>query len=503
LKERMEALLEAGASILIDGDAVDAVIDEIYSPEEGIRVRKGGPLIERDKHQVEAMRLSLRSGFAIVSGGPGTGKTSLMVNMLRCFVRSGIRVEDVLLGAPTGRAAQRMTEAIQYSIDTIQSPAACDAELLKLKGSTLHKLLRYRASHHDFYYREANPLPASVIIIDEVSMVDVIMMERFLRAVDPSKTQLVFLGDKDQLPSVEAGAVLAEMIPDGKRAERFKGRLVILEKVYRSGKHLMLLAGQIKQGRLPEHDPISFEAALQLPPDQWGIVPNEGIQAWRRHIRLWVEEHYLHPGHGGAESFHDLVGEAGHMGVGALLHSGEGRKILDPIFHKVRQARILSLVRNGSYGCIGINQYIVSHLAPRLGNPALAEGGCFAGAVILITRNDYSKELFNGDVGVVLQDNEGAFRVFFPRFDGYKAFPMDILPPWELAFAMTVHKSQGSEFDDVLLVLPPDVDHRLLTREIVYTGITRARKRMIIHGTDAALATALSRRITRLSGLEW
>ena len=503
LRRSMEALLQAKPSVTGADSNIDAFMDEIYSPEHSIRIGKDGRPIERDSDQVEALRMSLRSQFCIISGGPGTGKTSLMVNLLRCLVRAGIRVEDILLGAPTGRAAQRMTEAVQRNINTIASPQECDRELLNLKGSTLHKLLRYRSSHHDFYYRETNPLPASVIILDEVSMVDVIMMERFLRAVDASRTQLIFLGDKDQLPSVEVGAVFAAMIPDGTRAERFKDRLTVLKTVYRSGKNLLELAGQINQGKFPEYAPVSFASALQMAADQWAVVPNEGVRTWRHCIRLWVDHHYLSPGNGGESNFHDLAFEAGRMDVGTLLHSESGREILGRIFERVEQARILSLVRNGIYGCNGINREVAGRLGDAAGHSIWLEKGYFAGAVIIITQNDYAKELFNGDVGVVVRDNAGAYRAFFPRFGAYIAYSMDMLPPWELAFAMTVHKSQGSEFDDVLLVLPQDDTHRLLTREIVYTGITRARKRIILHGTDSALNSALRQKIERQSGLAW
>jgi exodeoxyribonuclease V alpha subunit len=503
LRRRMETLLQAEPSVRMSESDIASIIEEIYGSDLSIRVRKDGRPIEPDAHQAEALRLSLRSQFCIVSGGPGTGKTSLMVNMLRCLVRAGVRADEILLGAPTGRAGQRMTEAIQQAIPTIASPADCDRELLNLKGSTLHKLLRYRSSHHDFYYRETNPLPASVIILDEVSMVDVMMMERFLRAVDASKTRLIFLGDKDQLPSVEAGAVFAEMIPDGTRAERFKGRLVVLETVYRSGRNLMGLAGEINRGSFPEYAPISFEAGLELPPDQWGVVQNDGIQAWRRHIQMWVVHHYLSPVHDDDRNFSDLVSEAGRMDAGGLFHSETGEAILDEIFQRVQQARALSLVRNGIYGCTGINREIAGWLTAGAGHLTWVQKGYFAGAVIMITRNDYAKELFNGDVGVVIRDRSGAYRALFPRFGGYIAFSMDMLPPWELAFAMTVHKSQGSEFDDVLLVLPQDEAHRLLTREIVYTGVTRAKKRILIYGTALVLSNALERRIERQSGLGW
>ena len=503
LRLRMEALLRAEPSFKISENRIEAYLEEIYSPQLSIRVSRGGLPIEQDKHQVEAIRLSLSLQFSIISGGPGTGKTSLMVNIIRCFRRAGLRTKEILLGAPTGRAAQRMTEAVQYNINTIKDPSEDDEELLSLKGSTLHKILRYRSYDHGFYYSEINPLPASVIILDEVSMVDVVMMEKFLRAVDPSRTKLIFLGDKDQLPSVEAGAVLAEMIPDGIRAERFKDRLTVLEKVYRSGANLLGLAKQINKGICPKYSTLPFKSALQLKPDKWAFVQNEGIRAWRNHIRLWTEYHYLKPVHGDSRSFRDLIAEACSMDYAGLLNSDPGQEILGEIFNGIESARVLSLVRNGIYGCTGINKEVADYLSLEFDASAWIKKGCFSGAAIMITRNDYSKELFNGDVGVVIREERGIYRAFFQRLGSYIAFSLDILPPWELAFAMTVHKSQGSEFDNVLLVLPEDETHRLLTREIIYTGITRAKRRLIIYGTESALSNALQRKTERQSGLRW
>lgn len=503
LEDQVETLLHGKNSLSVSDKEIEFLIGDIFSPELSIRISKHGKPIDRDSCQVDAIRLSLGSQFSIISGGPGTGKTSLMVNILRCLVRAGIPTEHILIGAPTGRAAQRMTEAVQYSINTIRNPSDMDIELLNLKGSTLHKILRYRRHSHDFYYRDTNPLPASAIILDEVSMVDVVMMDKFLKAVDPAKTKLIFLGDKDQLPSVDAGAVFAEMIPDGIRAERFKDRLILLEKVYRSGENLLRLAEQINQGKGPEFTSVSFESALNIDTDKWAFVRPEGIREWEQDLRLWTQHHYLSPFNKHDKSFLDLISEAGGIGTDQLINSDSGREILHQCFAVIKRARILSLVRNGIFGCIGINSRITQHLKSVFGPYAGPEKRFFAGAVIMITRNDYSKELFNGDVGIVIRDANGDYRAFFPRFDSYIGLAMDLLPPWEHAFAMTVHKSQGSEFDDVLLVLPEDEKHRLLTREIVYTGITRAKKRVVLYGTESALRTAFQRKIERHSGLMW
>ena len=175
----------------IPDQKIDNLLEEIYSNPLAIRVGPDNTPITRDLQQLKAIRLALTSQFSIISGGPGTGKTSLMVNILRCLVRTGVPISQIIFGAPTGRAAQRMTETIQNNIATIQTPSSQDSDLLSMKGSTLHKILRYRSYEHEFYYRKTNPLPASVAVIDEVSMVDVVMLDKFLKATDP-KTQSLF-----------------------------------------------------------------------------------------------------------------------------------------------------------------------------------------------------------------------------------------------------------------------------------------------------------------------
>ena len=503
LKDRIDAFLKASVSLTLPDQKIDARIDEIYADQLAIRVGPTHSPIAKDAQQIAAIRLVLKSQFSIISGGPGTGKTSLMVNILRCLVREGIPVSRIILGAPTGRAAQRMTETVQSNIASIQELSDDDAALLELKGSTLHKILGYRSYQHEFYYRETNPVPASVVVVDEVSMVDVVMLDKFLQAIDPAQTKLILLGDKNQLPSVEAGSVLAEMIPDGTRAARFEERFVVLQKVYRSGTHLLALANQANQGSFPPFKAVAFDHALSQASDQWAFVKAENFGQWQRHLHQWVNVQYLRPISGGAESYAALIRRAGEMTADHITSSEAGRSLLGRIFSVVERARILSLLRKGIYGCTVINDVIADHLIHYCDPSAKWQSDGFSGALVIITRNDYSKELFNGDVGVILKDGHEAYRAFFHRSGTYISFRVTLLPAWEFAFAMTVHKSQGSEFDDVLLVLPDDENHRLLTREIVYTGITRAKKRVLLYGSQAALNTALQRKIKRQSGLMW
>jgi len=491
LKKNMEALLQAEVSNPLAMPEIETCIEQIYTDPLAIRVGPDNIPLDRDPQQTEALRLALNSQFAIISGGPGTGKTSLMVNILRCLVRQGLSCSHVILGAPTGRAAQRMTETVQSNIASIRTPAPEDLALRELKGSTLHKILGYRSAAHEFRYRETNPLPASLVVIDEVSMVDVVMLDRFLQAIDPMQTKLILLGDKNQLPSVEAGAVFAEMIPDGKRAARFEAHLVVLQKVYRSGTNLLDLANQAKQGSFPALDAVAFDTALSIKTDHWAFVQARGFERWRRDLHQWVDYQYLCPIPGNQENYADMIKRAGELTAEQTAASQPGKTLLKGIFAVIERARILSLQRNGRYGCTVINDVIAAQLAHILDPAVNLQAQGFSGALIIITRNDYPKALFNGDVGVIIKDAEDNYRAFFHRSGEYTSFPVNLLASWEFGFAITVHKSQGSEFDDVLLVLPDDEKHRLLTREIVYTGITRAKKRVLVYGSQMALNTAL------------
>ena len=503
LKDNVEKFLQAENSCLLSPSEMDHILDRIYSDTCVIRIGNGKNPIVRDQGQVNALKTALKTQFSIITGGPGTGKTSLMVNIIRCLVRTGIKVSDIILAAPTGRAAQRMTEALQNNIASIENPSRDDLDLLHLKGSTLHKILRYRSSTHDFYYRDTNPLPASVVVVDEVSMVDVVMLDTFLQALDSSKSKLILLGDKDQLPSVDAGAVFAEMIPDGSRAASFGDRLTVLQKVYRSGTNLMDLAMHVNKGELPPFEEVSFETALSSEPDRWSFIDSGRGSVWKEHLHYWVQHHYLNPPEDHARSYRELIIEAEKVDPEHLAASETGRDLLHGIFSFADRARILSSIRNGIYGCNWINTLISDYLISEL-DPFPASGtDSFSGALILITRNDYSKGLFNGDVGVMIKDPATTYKTFFRRGEEYVGFPTSLLPSRELAFAMTVHKSQGSEFDNVLLVLPEDENNRLLTREIIYTGITRAKERVSIYGAKSVLKSAIRRKIERQSGFKW
>ncbi len=235
-------------------------------------------------------------------------------------------------------------------------------------------------------------------------------------------------------------------------------------------------------------------AFVELPE---GPVPDADIEAWARH-------HYIQPPDEGVNGYLDDVLALGQASDSTqpIEHSPARMALLDSLFDAACRRRILTVLRHGPRGACEINTRIARHLQPRF-DPGCPPGNrLFNGALIMITRNDYARSLFNGDIGIVLRNSEnGDYQAFFRHTAGVSAFPAMGLPDWELAFAMTVHKSQGSEFEDTCLILPDDRQHRLLSREILYTAVTRASRRLIVCGTVPVFEAALERTINRTSGM--
>lgn len=500
LKQRLKSLIALHGAPEWTDETTQAVIDHLYG--EAVVIRKGadGAPITRDPFQVDAIRAALTAPLLIISGGPGTGKTSLLVNILRALVRTGTDPSRIMLAAPTGRAAQRMSETLMSNLATIAEPEDVDLQLSRLRGSTLHKLLVYRSRNGRFLFGERRYIPADVIAVDEVSMVDVVMMDRLLQAVEPGRTRVILIGDKDQLPSVEAGSVLADMSPAAGSA--FASHFVELRHVFRSAGQLLELAQAINAGNPVSLEPIGFDQALTVTAGQWAFVTAGDGEAMNQHLDRWVMHHYVKQKNQNGDSYLDLVRQVIQRMNSPESVDGENRTdLLSRLFTFAYQCRILTLLRHGRNGARWINHRIAAGLRQILDPDGNPDDRLFSGALIMITRNDYTRDLFNGDVGLVMRRSDGMNQVYFQRTGGMVAFPVSGLTDWDLAFAMTVHKSQGSEFDDTLLMLPDDSNHRLLTREAVYTAATRASRRLIVYGTVAAFKTALKRKIQRQSGL--
>ena len=481
LKNSLLGFLALPESVRHTDDAIDAVVEELYTPGAVIRSGGAGQPIARDPFQEAAIRAALTRSLLIVSGGPGTGKTSLLGNMLRALVRSGTDPARILLAAPTGRAALRMSEALIASLATVASPAESDRSLAQLRGSTLHKLLIYRNRSNTFLHGRLHPLDADVVAVDEVSMVDVVMMDRLFEAIDPQRTRVILIGDKDQLPSVDAGSVLADLSPAANSS--FSDHFVELTTCYRSGGQLLDLARAINAGQPLEPKSVEFDEALQLEAGHWAFVDSGNPEAIHDDLDRWIRYHYIDDR---TEHSGSYVQSVARLPQPSLRVAGKDQwqTRVAALFMVAQRCRILSLLRRGPKGTAWLNRYIAATLQPQLDPGGDPGGRLFNGALIMITRNDYERGLFNGDVGIILRHPDGIYIACFKRYDGLAMFPAASLPDWDLAFAMTVHKSQGSEFEDTWLILPDDPGHRLLTREIVYTAATRASRRQsgLMHG---------------------
>jgi exodeoxyribonuclease V alpha subunit len=499
---------------------------------------EGRPL-QLDERQQLALGLALLRNLALISGGPGTGKTSIVLTLLRCFVRCGFVPERIALAAPTGRAAQRLTDAVRVGLDSLGELPDADACLRDLNAQTLHHLLSYHPRRGIFGRHVENPIPADVVIVDEVSMVGLVLMSQLLQALKPT-TKLILLGDKDQLPSVEAGAVLANLVPDGGQpafgpelraqleqilpdldipaGKHSQDILVILEENYRSQPAIRAVARAINRqeveivDRLPvigeergvrgegrSYETLAARPSPLAPPHGCWLLPQTqgNVQELRFLLEQWAELQYLEASPG-QSSYHELVSRCAGLTITEQMLP-EHKDLLDQLFQSLARSRLLTLVREGPWGCVDINRFLDQYLRQRWDR--FGRGGLFAGAPVLITRNDHVRQLYNGDVGVTLRGPGGGLRVLFPRQGGYAAFAAEALPAHELGFALTVHKSQGSEYGQVLLILPPAGGKRLLTKEMVYTGTTRAKKVAVVCATKEALRLAISRKIERESGL--
>ena len=501
LKQRLEAFLAHKGDRSLSDDSIQAIIDDLFRDGAVLRKGTGNLPIRRDPDQVSAIQAALTAPLLIISGGPGTGKTSLLVNMLRALVRSGTDPSRILLAAPTGRAAQRMSETLGGSLATITNPDNADRHLFHLRGSTLHKLLVYRPRTGDFLYGPGRPIPADVIVVDEVSMVDVVMMDRLFQATDPERTRVILMGDKDQLPSVEAGSVLADLSPTADNP--LSNYVVLLHNVYRSGGQLLELAQAINAGHPVPLIPVSFYEALNLEDGRWAFVAAEGGGTLGRRIDQWVWYQYIQVPKGHAQNYVDIVHRLSRLKnpIPAIDHS-QHSELIDRLLSIAFRCRILTVHRHGTTGSGWINDRIALALRQILDPGSNIGLRMFNGALIMVIRNDYRRDLYNGDLGVVIfNEEEGLYYVYFKHTSGIVAFPVSGLPDWDLAFATTVHKSQGSEFEDTLLFLPDDPEHRLLSREILYTAATRASRRLIVHGKQAAFEVARMRKIERQSGL--
>jgi exodeoxyribonuclease V alpha subunit len=436
--------------------------------------------------------------FCVISGGPGTGKTTTVAKILALLLELNRDVPlQISLAAPTGKAAARLQEALDRAKKDLPIAEAVKGRF-PAEAHTLHRLLGLRPGGGGFRSQADNSLTTDVVIIDEASMVDLALLAR-LTAVLPERSRLILLGDQDQLASVEAGAVLGDICDTG-RPHGFSPALIrifqeVLEEKAAWPKEEAPIRG-LQDGIVSLRRNYRFGADSGIGAVSRLINEGEADLALARIRGRETEDigwRELPP----AERLARVLRESVREGFRSYLE----QKDPEAVFERLNAFRILCALREGPFGVQGLN-YLVEQQLQREGRIRL-EGRWYRGRPILITQNDYTLRLFNGDVGVILPDPEAdqELRAWFPGEKGqWRKFPPRRLPAHETVYALTVHKSQGSEFDRVLLLLP-DRDAPVLTRELLYTGITRARKRVEIWGREGVFRQAVARRIRRSSGL--
>ena len=489
----VEAVSNGLAERTAKNDAGDALSEAELATATGF---KGFSL---NKEQLQAVKMAAQKRFVVVTGGPGTGKTTVVCAMLRALMARGLDVDEIALAAPTGRAAQRMGEALRNQCVNAEGlDSEMRLKIESLDGLTIHSLLG--GFPPNWRYTAANKLPLKLVVVDESSMVDVHLMKALVAAL-PQDCRLVLLGDKDQLPSVETGALLGDMV--GGLQASF---VVRLTESKRFTEDFAACANAINAGTVEKF--VRLTAAVASDNGDW-LATFDTAQTEDKCFRCLLPEK-AHPSichnrllewatHYGLLNGGRLVEQASDPSLkhDAALTAGNLSPKAKAIFAALDRSRILTVVRRGPYGVHGVNELLVkARFGGRLPFNPLAK----AGVPVIVTRNTPARKLWNGDVGVTVEGEAGMV-VMFPRGDKVVCCPVGLLPEHDLAYAITVHKSQGSEFENVLMVLPDDDQHPLLNRQLVYTGITRAKKRAVILGTESALEQAIGNKLERDTGL--
>jgi exodeoxyribonuclease V alpha subunit len=398
----------------------------------------------------------------VLTGGPGTGKTTTVAGLLALIAADAGAPPRIALTAPTGKAAARLQEAVDEAQRDRRFTDEDRARLAGLTASTMHRLLGWRpGSSTRFAHHRGNRLPHDVIVVDETSMVSLTMMARLLEAVR-SDTRLILVGDPDQLASVEAGAVLADLVAG--LSERGSAAVTALRTTHRFGEGIGQLAEALRAG-----DPDRALALLDGGSPRLRLVDPEDAEAMAG-LRERLTAH--------ASELRDkaLAGDA----AGALSAAD--------------QHRLLCAHRDGPWGALHWNRQIDRALAELAG---VWLGDWYAGRPVLITANDYSVGLFNGDTGVTVARPDGSLAV---HIAGGSTYAPARLGDIETLHAMTVHKSQGSQAREVSVLLPP-ADSPLLTRELFYTAVTRAQESVTVIGSRDAIVAAVTHRAQRATGL--
>jgi exodeoxyribonuclease V alpha subunit len=508
LANRLAALLTTTQAQVDAEKLADALRDVIARPV----IVQGQQIVLTDE-QCEVVGASARTGLTVVSGGPGTGKTSIVVAIMRLMVRLGVDPSEIVLAAPTGKAAYRMGECVGESLTRIENRDAVDQALLDahLEPATIHRLLGYSPESGRFRHHRNNPLSAKVIIVDEGSMLDVTLMERLTNAIQP-EARLILLGDANQLPSVAAGSVFRDLVPslaqDSGPLSAASMRLGVNHRMNTqsaAGRSILLAARSINDGDVTLLNAVDESNTPIVPrrssPKELAFAGVEFLATSSRDFGPFLDRWYAERVRGGRE-IAELVGHE-YVERDSRFDDADCER-LRQLFAHAGKSRILCVTRVFETGADQINARLHSRAAESAG--LAAERLPFAvGEPLIVLRNDYERGLFNGDNGIRLWVRRGAASqipmAIFPRGDNFVAFRFDALREFvELGYAMTVHKAQGSEFDSIAIILP-EKPVAVLTRELIYTAVSRSRASVVLVGNESTFNHAIASRVERFSGL--
>jgi exodeoxyribonuclease V alpha subunit len=426
--------------------------------------------------QQQAIRAAIGRHLSVITGGPGTGKTTTVLDLLLVLIRDRLRETgrppSIRLAAPTGKAAQRMAESLRFGLGheprrgLLKHTADWHPVRAALPDSagTLHRLLGADPGADRFRHGPGRPLAADVVVVDEASMVDLNLMRALFDALAP-KCSLILLGDPDQLVSVSAGSVLADLVRASQSLARPGRYFHRLQRGYRADDALGPVNDAIRAG-----DADALQQAITASRGRVALRPATDVGVLKRMLADWY----------------------------AQLHSTAYREAIDTgdapaAFAELARAQLLCALREGSWGVHAINAW----LDERHG------GVSQPGRPVIVRSNDPLKRLWNGDIGLTMLRG-GQLRIVFPPLPGesvWRDYAPAELSTTEAAWALTIHQSQGSEYGRVALLLPPDAEHRILSRQLIYTGATRARQQLEFWADAAVLAGAISRITQRRGGL--
>jgi exodeoxyribonuclease V alpha subunit len=454
------------------------------------------------EEQRQAVRAGLRRKLSLITGGPGTGKTSIVLAILQAALAAGTPPEAIRLAAPTGKAANRMAKDLGRVALSPGLPMP----------RTLHGLLDYVPSQERYRHHAGNPLSADLVIVDEASMIDLVLMDRLLQAVKP-EARLILLGDKDQLPSVDPGCVFKDLVVSLPRIRSLLTRSLRMKLADAAGRAILLASRKVNRPvqtdrpmEEPEEGLFEGEAAIRIreggEPFQGSMVELADLDmaAMAAFLDRWLPVQVE-----GLDGFHDKIRHV-FTCLDGTWDPGDLPRLKE-LFDYQNQARILCALKHAPdlRGVHEINAHLHGKVQAR-GDGKLRKDLDFSlGEPVLMTRNDYRRGIFNGDQGLMLlvarEGGGHTLDVVFPVLGSYKAFAAGpLLKHLELAYALSVHKAQGAEYRTVALVLPTR-PNRLLTRELVYTAMTRATHSVQIIARPELFRAAADASLVRHSGL--